>query len=972
MACTRSAVQLCILVLVSLTSRNNGCVFHCNTSVCGGTPVVFVRYGFKLGVNSKHGYFLTNTTFENTLDLSNRGIVSIAHNGLACYFEEDPIQFADDDDEIFHADRTQAILLDNNLLTIAPDFSLFNSTPVISFRNNTITSLAGLRKFDGSFLYVDFRDNLIESLPDEAFTGFDSASGFLILLNRNRMTSVGRVFSGYTGGGNTYIDMSENDLNETSLKRVVQSFEGSTGTLNVVMQHNQIEAVPENLFRGVALRTHVGDYNSVSLDLSYNPIKVIDVAWLNATSWMKTVEVTMNYPTTGPIRFPSSYILESIYWDPTTGGALSLGLVATGVDISVVAAFAGLTAETLTLDLRHNNFTSIRPEVFYDSRATSLDLSNNKITMISPEAFKYTFHLNSLDLSNNSISTIPIELLSNNPALTYFNIANNSVWAIPLRSNHIQSQLQAHGNILECDSYGPSLLNCQCSDGYVYSTHCEYGRCMTTENGCHTVDADRIFSNTTNCTAAPFSQCLTNCPNQQYYDTVAEACIVATQCDTTFQDRGSTEYLAAYEVYPLTNYTDRVCSICSTCPNGYHTTPCTTTTNAQCTRQAHLTSGDIASIVLTVFLLVTSTLVGVVYGRTQSTKRNMTQGELEMTELLLGDVTQEKDRINEEKTRMQQAWVIDESDLKMYDVIGVGAYGTVFAGTWGHIPVAVKVLRTPIDDVDPLITDDFNREVTFMQSIRHPNIITFYGAGINTNHRAYLVTELMEGGSLWKLLQDKAQDVSWHQRIAFTKDIARGTRYLHDQGTIHRDLKADNCFVDTNMNVKVADFGTGKIQTRFETSSNTNTRSSDGDELSYASDGGATPAADVRKTLKTTTGVVGSPLWMAPELLLSRSGDDSAAPPELESAVDVFSFGMVMFEIWVREFPWSEIKADDITFLSELEEAIKRGDRPQVPSSCATVAPGGFVTLMHQCWSTAPQHRPTFAMILDRLSQITL
>eukprot|EP00041_Stephanoeca_diplocostata_P022495 m.537729 g.537729 ORF g.537729 m.537729 type:complete len:133 (+) comp22077_c0_seq30:2678-3076(+) len=103
-----------------------------------------------------------------------------------------------------------------------------------------------------------------------------------------------------------------------------------------------------------------------------------------------------------------------------------------------------------------------------------------------------------------------------------------------------------------------------------------------------------------------------------------------------------------------------------------------------------------------------------------------------MTELLLSDVT-------EKHERLQQAWVIPEQDVIFEEMLASGAFGTVWKGRWGHIPVAVKKLKLPLDGLDPVATEDFDREVSFMQSIRHPNLLIFYGAGVTSDGLAFLV-----------------------------------------------------------------------------------------------------------------------------------------------------------------------------------------------------------------------------------------
>ena len=66
------------------------------------------------------------------------------------------------------------------------------------------------------------------------------------------------------------------------------------------------------------------------------------------------------------------------------------------------------------------------------------------------------------------------------------------------------------------------------------------------------------------------------------------------------------------------------------------------------------------------------------------------------------------------------------------------------------------------------------------------------------------------------MLRDQSIALPWNVRLTFACDIAHGMAYLHARGMLHRDLKADNCFVDNKMlRVKVADFGTGHIGARM-------------------------------------------------------------------------------------------------------------------------------------------------------------
>lgn len=127
---------------------------------------------------------------------------------------------------------------------------------------------------------------------------------------------------------------------------------------------------------------------------------------------------------------------------------------------------------------------------------------------------------------------------------------------------------------------------------------------------------------------------------------------------------------------------DRQCSICSMCPSGFHTTVCSPTTDSKCTKADTIAPAEIVAIVLSVLLVL---LVGVlvsgyfyIVSQKSQKKLGATQSYLELTESLLGTE-------REEKERMGQAWSIDESDLTFGPVIGVGAFGRVFSGTWGCV-----------------------------------------------------------------------------------------------------------------------------------------------------------------------------------------------------------------------------------------------------------------------------------------------
>jgi serine/threonine protein kinase len=78
---------------------------------------------------------------------------------------------------------------------------------------------------------------------------------------------------------------------------------------------------------------------------------------------------------------------------------------------------------------------------------------------------------------------------------------------------------------------------------------------------------------------------------------------------------------------------------------------------------------------------------------------------------------------------LKQVWHILPSELTLGDDLGSGAFGRVCRATWGDLHVAVKALDGHSVGEGSVSVDEFRREVQFMQSIRHANIVLFYGAG---------------------------------------------------------------------------------------------------------------------------------------------------------------------------------------------------------------------------------------------------
>lgn len=299
-----------------------------------------------------------------------------------------------------------------------------------------------------------------------------------------------------------------------------------------------------------------------------------------------------------------------------------------------------------------------------------------------------------------------------------------------------------------------------------------------------------------------------------------------------------------------------------------------------------------------------------------------------------------------ELDKLKSAWKIEWSELTIFELIGSGTYGDVSRALWSGTEVAVKqMVKRRGNRIISTDSEAFEAEAETMVALRHPNVVTFFGAGAAESGDPFIVTELMSSGTLRNLLKKHGSNpLSWEQRRGVCIDVASGMHFLHSRSPpiVHRDLKSDNCLVSANLVVKIADFGT-VTRLRGHESWDAAVPQSD-----------ATAAGAAAMAMTATLGA-GSPLWTAPEVWQGKHGI-----AHYGTAVDVFSFGMVMYELTTAKLPFHNKHFDHVM---DIADFVIAGGRPDdVPNT----TPSWYMQIMEQCWNADATERPTFEVLATR------
>jgi serine/threonine protein kinase len=344
-------------------------------------------------------------------------------------------------------------------------------------------------------------------------------------------------------------------------------------------------------------------------------------------------------------------------------------------------------------------------------------------------------------------------------------------------------------------------------------------------------------------------------------------------------------------------------------------------------------------------------------------------------------------------------------------VLGEGAYGVVYEGSFEGRPAAIKRIRLPRrptshlnstgDSSDSSSGDvqDIHRklqalrtEIELLWELRHPNILLTYGVAFvreRQEESVCLVSEQCRGSLDVYIRRGKQQQQplsqqgtanrsnysSWSSSaegvsncdmsmpvltadmlVRLMEETAAGLAFMHERRVIHRDLKPHNIFIARDGSARIGDFGLSRMLNHHKRESQS-----------------LTQCNHTLTMQQSLTANIGSPAYMAPELMsvpedalmpdirltadldddTDSTGTDGVNRAKYGAAIDVYAFGIMLNCLWRRCSPYDERRYHGAMHLLR---CVEEGHRPQDPAT-KLGCPAFYIDVMHKCWAPKPSDR---------------
>jgi serine/threonine-protein kinase 24/25/MST4 len=255
---------------------------------------------------------------------------------------------------------------------------------------------------------------------------------------------------------------------------------------------------------------------------------------------------------------------------------------------------------------------------------------------------------------------------------------------------------------------------------------------------------------------------------------------------------------------------------------------------------------------------------------------------------------------------------IERSEYLLSERVGSGAFGSVYRGirVKDNMECAIKIidLEETKDDISSI-----QKEITALVNAQScPQLVSYYGSVIY-GHKVWIAMEYVDGGSVLDKIKKDRSGMDEKQIAFIAHEVLLGLAYLSLYGRIHRDIKAANILLSRNGGVKLGDFGATGVLT---------------------------------DTKKQATTFVGSPYWMAPEIMTDEKYDGKA---------DVWSLGITCLEMTTGKPPLSEVTPQRVMMV------IPQREPPKADSSKYSA---NFCDFVAACLTKDPKKRPSVKDLL--------
>ncbi|XP_002529319.2 serine/threonine-protein kinase BLUS1 [Ricinus communis] len=279
---------------------------------------------------------------------------------------------------------------------------------------------------------------------------------------------------------------------------------------------------------------------------------------------------------------------------------------------------------------------------------------------------------------------------------------------------------------------------------------------------------------------------------------------------------------------------------------------------------------------------------------------------------------------------------LDSDSYKILEEIGVGVSAIVYKAICIPINSTIVAIKSIDLDQSRADFDNLRWETKTMSLLSHPNILKAH-CSFTVGRRLWVVMPFMSAGSLQSIISSSFPDGLSEPCIAIVlKETLNALSYLHRQGHLHRDIKAGNILIDSNGQVRLADFGVSA--SIYESITGQQGRSSS--------------AGSSRLML---TDVAGTPYWMAPEVIHSHTGYSFKA--------DIWSFGITALELAHGCPPLSHLPLSK-SLIMKITKRFRFSDYEKQKKDKSKKFSKSFKDLVASCLDQDPSKRPSADKLL--------